>query len=154
MIKTLLKNSRFVSGINHIIHLMGKCIVLTFLAFFLLACDGNQSQIGEDLLPVNSKYQEGKEVYDHSCIACHMKDGKGLESVFPPLTQSDYLLDNPSRALDIVLEGAENAMIVNGVSYHDKMPAQDVTAEEAVAVVNYILNAWGNNGGEVSLKDL
>ena len=45
-------------------------------------------------------------------------------------------------------------MTVNGVEYSGIMPPQELTDEEAVDVVNYILNAWGNNGGEVSMDDL
>ena len=117
----------------------------------LLSCGG---EANTDDWAVNSKYSEGKEVYKNSCIACHMEDGKGLEGVFPPLADSDYLLADPVRALKQVLEGSDAIMTVNGVEYDEVMPPQDLSNEEAVDVVNYILNAWGNDGGEVTIDDL
>ena len=133
-----------------------KNIFFLILPISLLACGGSSDtkELGEDQLPVDSKFAEGKEVYDHTCVVCHMKDGMGLEKVFPPLAGSDYLLADPFRALKQVLNGSDEEMKVNGVIYDEIMPPQDVTDEEAVQVVNYILNAWGNDGGEVSEEDL
>jgi nitrite reductase (NO-forming) len=121
----------------------------------LFSCGGTDSKseiYGDD--PVNERYAEGKAVYDNNCVVCHMEDGKGLEGTFPPLAKSDYLLENPKRALKQVLQGSAEEMTVNGVTYNGIMPAQNVSEEEAVEVVNYILNAWGNNGGEVTSADL
>lgn len=131
--------------------------IFCFLPLCLLFSCGPSGQSESDEseeFPVNSKYALGKEVYDRSCVVCHMKDGNGLESTFPPLAKSDYLLENPSRALKQVIYGSAEKMIVNGVEYSGIMPAQDVTEEEAIEVVNYILNAWGNDGGEVGQKEL
>lgn len=125
------------------------------IIFLVISCGGTESSSnGSEEVVVNEKYASGKEVYDRSCVVCHMEDGKGLEGTFPPLAASDYLLDNPKRALKQVIEGSAEEMIVNGVAYNGIMPPQDVSEEEAVQVVNYILNAWGNKGGEVSATDL
>ncbi|MBD3637437.1 MAG: cytochrome c [Crocinitomicaceae bacterium] len=131
-----------------------KCAFLSLTSIVLMACGGSGSVDSDDMLPVDSKYAEGKEIYSRTCVACHMKDGKGLEGVFPPLAKSDYLLADPKRALKQVVQGSDEVMVVNGVEYDQVMPPQDVTDEEAVAVVNYILNAWGNDGGEVTMEDL
>ena len=131
---------------------MYKPVLFSFFLLLLVACGGGSYT--DDEWAVDDKYAEGKEVYDRSCVACHMKDGNGLEEVFPPLAGSDYLLEDPVRALKQVLHGSDEVMTVNGVEYDQVMPAQDVTDEEAVQVVNYILNAWGNDGGEVSMDDL
>lgn len=125
------------------------------LGLLITSCSGSsEEELAEDGLPVNSEYEDGKQVYDRSCIACHMKDGNGLEGTFPPLAKSDYLLEDPQRALKQVLYGSDEKMTVNGVVYEGIMPAQEVSEEEAVDVVNYILNAWGNDGGEVTMDDL
>ena len=125
------------------------------LVFVLISCGSNETSSEEsDEFPVNSKYATGKAVYDKSCVVCHMKDGKGLDDTFPPLAASDYLLESPKRALKQVIYGSSEKMTVNGVDFNGIMPAQDVTEQEAIEVVNYILNAWGNDGGEVSQPDL
>ena len=131
-----------------------------FNLFFLLclfSCGGSSSSTevdDYDKLPQDSEFKPGKEVYDRSCVACHMKDGQGLEGTFPPLFQSDYLLKDPNRALKQVIYGSDEKMTVNGVVYEQVMPAQNVTDQEAIDVVNYILNAWGNDGGKVNENDL
>ncbi|MCB9223957.1 MAG: cytochrome c [Crocinitomicaceae bacterium] len=134
---------------------MTKYLLISFTLFFFISCGGEASIENSEVDGVvNEKYAAGKEVYDKTCVVCHMADGNGLEGTFPPLAKSDYLLKDPKRALKQVLEGSAEEMSVNGVIYNGIMPAQELTDEEAVNVVNYILNAWGNDGGEVSIKDL
>jgi len=121
------------------------------------ACSGNSVETEEqnyDQLPVDSEFSEGKEVYDISCVNCHMKDGKGLENTFPPLAGSDYLLADPIRALKQVKYGSSEKMTVNGIEYEGIMPPQELNDQQIVDVVNYCLNAWGNNGGKVSMDDM
>lgn len=122
----------------------------------ILSCSGSEDSDEEDYdqLPANSEFKEGKTTYDRSCVACHMKDGNGLEKTFPPLANSDYLMAEPRRALKQVIYGSDEVMTVNGIEYSSIMPAQEVTEEEAIEVVNYILNAWGNDGGKVDETDL
>ena len=131
---------------------MNKYIL--FFPLFLIACSGGTETDAYDQLPVDSEFAEGKTIYSRSCVACHMKDGNGLEGTFPPLAKSDYLLEDPRRALNQVLFGSDELMIVNGVEYESIMPPQEVTETEAIDVVNYILNAWGNDGGKVDESDL
>jgi nitrite reductase (NO-forming) len=127
--------------------------IYILISVLLTSCGGApENEEGE--IPVDSKYASGKAIYDAACVVCHMKDGKGLENTFPPLAGSDYLLNNPSRALQQVIYGSSEKMTVNGVVYSGIMPPQEVNDEEAIEVVNYILNAWGNEGGEVSVQDL
>ena len=148
--KSLLKKGNFVQNS------FMRRLFLFIIPAVLFSCGGSNSEegVGEDQLPVNSKFADGKEVYDQNCIACHMEDGMGLEGVFPPLANSDYLLADPIRALKQVKNGSDEEMVVNGVTYDEVMPAQNVSDEELIDVVNYILNAWGNDGGEVTLEDL
>lgn len=132
-----------------------KHLHYSILILGLVSCGGgSDSNDAWQENELDSKYLGGKDIYDGSCKACHMDDGQGLEGTFPPLAQSDYLFADPIRALQQVIEGSHEEMTVNGILYDAIMPAQDVTENEAVEVVNYILNAWGNDGGEVSLEDI
>ncbi len=97
----------------------------------------------------------GKQVYMQVCFACHLPDGQGLPQVFPPLAGSDYLLEDKGRAIRVVLNGMTGPVTVNGETYNSAMPPQDQLNEEQVAdVLTYILNAWGNDGGTVSVDDV
>jgi len=99
-------------------------------------------------------YAEGEKIYNAKCIVCHQATGEGIPGAFPPLKNSDYLLSDKVRAVAQVLNGSNHEITVNGSKYSAPMPQQVNTHEEAVAVINYVLNAWGNNGGTVTLEEV
>ena len=87
-------------------------------------------------------------------IACHQPNGGGITGAFPPLAGSDYLLSNPSRAIDILLKGLSGKITVNGKEYDGVMPAVQLSDEKMANVLTYILNSWNNNGGEIKPADV
>ncbi len=97
---------------------------------------------------------KGKEVYDKVCKVCHQENGEGVKGAFPPLAKSDYLLADKSRAMKEIKEGLSGEITVNGEKYNSTMAPNNLTDEELVAVTNYILNSWGNEGGTVTIDDL
>jgi len=97
---------------------------------------------------------KGKAIYDSKCIVCHMADGKGVAPNFPPLAGSDYLLADPIRAVAQVLNGSNEAMVVNGVTYTMPMTPQVDNYDDAVAVVNYVLNSFGNSHKAVTVDEV
>jgi len=103
--------------------------------------------------PADAKFPKGAKIYKEKCVACHQITGMGVPSAFPPLKGSDYLKADKKRALNQVLNGSNHEITVNGAKYSIPMPPQVDKHEDAVAVVNYILNAWGNNYGTVTLAD-
>ena len=104
--------------------------------------------------PQETRFEKGKKIYDEKCVVCHQPNGKGIKSAFPPLANSDYLLADKKRAVEQVLNGSNEEMLVNGVTYKTPMPPQLDNHEDAVAVINYVLNAWGNDGGTISLEEV
>ncbi len=104
--------------------------------------------------PAAAKFPKGAEIYKAKCVACHQLTGEGIPGAFPPLKASDYLLADTKRAVQQVLNGSNEPMTVNGATYVIPMPFQVDTHEDAVAVINYVLNAWGNEGGTVKLEDV
>ena len=101
----------------------------------------------------DAKYPEGAKIFKEKCAVCHQITGMGVPGAFPPLKGSDYLKANIKGALTHVLNGSNEAVTVNGVSYSIPMPPQVDNHKDAVSVVNYILNAWGNNYGTVTLEE-
>ena len=97
-----------------------------------------------------SGMQAGEAVYLANCAACHQPTGAGLPGAFPPLAGSDYLLDDPARALTGLLQGLTGPITVNGTQYNSVMPPQGHLSDQDLAnVMTYILNSWGNRGGEI-----
>jgi len=108
--------------------------------------------IGE--VGATADYSAGKEVYGKTCKACDQATGKGIPSAFPPLAGSDYLLEDKNRAIKTVLEGLTGEITVNGNTFNGTMTPQAISDQEVVDVLNYVLNSWGNAGGEVTLEDV
>lgn len=104
--------------------------------------------------PAAAKYPAGAKIYTEKCVACHQVTGLGIPSAFPPLAGSDYLFADKKRAVEQVLNGSHEEMTVNGVVYKLPMPYQVDTHEDAVAVINYVLNAWGNDGGNIKVEEV
>ncbi len=95
----------------------------------------------------------GETVYKQNCLACHQADGKGVKGAFPPLAKSDWLT-NKSKIIGVVKNGLEGPIIVNGESYNSVMPALGLRDEDIANVLTYIVNSWGNPGGEVTLAEV
>ena len=96
----------------------------------------------------------GQRTYEQNCQACHQAKGQGIPNAFPPLAGSDYLLSKPERSIDVLLNGLSGKVTVNGNAYNGVMPAVQLTNEKVANVLTYILNTWGNNGGEITPKQV
>ena len=135
-----------------------KKIAFLALPLLFLACGSdNSSQEGwatDDMLVEPSEFAAGQKVYSATCIACHQENGDGLIGAFPPLANSDYLMEDIDRAIEIAANGMEGEIVVNGETYNSVMAPQGLSDEEIRDVVNYVLNSWGNDGGEVTLEDV
>ena len=94
--------------------------------------------------------EEGKKVYQRTCIACHQVQGQGLEGAFPPLAKADYLNADVDRAIETVLKGHTGGITVNGKQYNSVMPPQPLTSEQIADVLTYVYHNWENNKTVVS----
>jgi nitrite reductase (NO-forming) len=92
----------------------------------------------------NDTINRGEALYLSHCAACHMQNGQGIESTYPPLAGADYLV-HTNKVIESVLFGLTGKITVNGISYNKYMPASDLNDDEAMIVINYIFSAWGNN---------
>lgn len=99
---------------------------------------------------VEQRVKAGGIVYNNMCKACHQGDGMGFPGVYPPLAASDYFKGNPGKAIEAIVNGLDGPITVNGKSFNSTMPGQNLTDEEVANVVTYILNAFKNDGGEVT----
>ncbi len=147
-------------------------IALTMAGFFGLAlmtsCGGGKTgdqaktdstavkeQVATPAVPTAEQMEMGKKIYETpgKCITCHQANGQGVPNVFPNLVGSKFLLEQKVLAVTQVLNGS--AKVGNKtVKYPAPMPPQLASKEEAVAVINYVLNSFGNNGGVVTMDDV
>jgi nitrite reductase (NO-forming) len=142
-----------------------KRIAILLLSLFALgmvltSCGGGSQPAGEQKatggIPadIQAMMPKGEQIYKTKCVVCHQATGMGVENVFPPLAGSDYLLADKPRAVAQTLNGSKMEMTVNGKKYTQEMTPQVESKEDAVAVINYVLNNFGNKGGYVTLDDV
>jgi nitrite reductase (NO-forming) len=96
----------------------------------------------------------GEQLYKEKCIACHQANGQGLPNVFPTLVGSQFLLNQTKLAVAQVLNGSDHVAANRTVKYPAPMPPQVNTKEDAVAVINYVLKNFGNNGNPITVDDV
>lgn len=93
----------------------------------------------------------GKKLYAAHCAACHQADGQGLAGAFPPLAGSSYLAEGAGPAIRAVVNGLKGPITVNGENYDAVMPSMSYLNDDQVAaILTYVMNSWGNPGGDVS----
>ncbi|OOR91192.1 nitrite reductase, copper-containing [Moraxella caviae] len=102
----------------------------------------------------DERVKAGKAIYDANCAACHQPNGEGVPNAFPPLAGSDYFKDDKLKAVDAVVKGLSGKITVNGKEYNSVMPAVSLNDEQVANVVTYVLNSWGNQGGEVTPNEV
>ena len=102
-------------------------------------------------LTQEDQIKAGQVLFAGTCSTCHQPDGKGMEGVFPPLAGSDYIKANPKRLPEIILHGMVGPVKVNGKDYNSNMPPMSqLTDDEVANIGTYVLNSWGNPGGQVT----
>lgn len=116
-------------------------------AFGLLKIS-NQDNLQESM-------SRGAIVYEDFCVNCHMANGEGVPSTFPPLKNSDYLNSKREASIRAIKYGLKGKIQVNGDTYNGYMASLGLDNEEVADVMNYINNSWGNtNDTIVTVKDV
>jgi len=88
--------------------------------------------------------ENGAELYTDFCMQCHLPDGKGTPKVFPPLVQSDWLINKRKESIHAIKYGLKGPITVNGIEYNNAMNSLGLEDEEIADIMNYIMNSWGN----------
>jgi mono/diheme cytochrome c family protein len=87
---------------------------------------------------------EGILLYRTHCTNCHQTDGKGLQALYPPIADSDYLAQKDS-VIHLIRYGKQGRILVNGKPYNRPMPANKQLSDLEIAeIVTYIYHQWGN----------
>lgn len=118
--------------------------IFVFLSL-LFSCNERPKQNPE----LKESMARGILVYEDFCMNCHMPKGEGVPTAFPPLADSDYLLNKRQESIRAVKYGMSGEITVNGNTYNSAMSALGLADNEVADVMNYILNSWGNEDGEI-----
>ena len=126
---------------------MNKFILIFIASAIALTLVSFQTKPSFDL---KASIARGKDVYVTYCMSCHMEQGEGIESVYPPLAKSDYLMADKKRSINQILYGASGEIKVNGIMYNSEMAAIDISDQEVSDLLNYVRNSFGNKGDAVT----
>jgi len=87
---------------------------------------------------------EGSILYNTYCASCHQRDGKGDNNRFPPLVDSEWVTGDEERLINIILNGYQGAITVNGKVYNGIMPNNSHLDDHAVAsITTYVRSRFG-----------
>lgn len=92
----------------------------------------------------------GQSLYFANCAMCHGATGDGVKGAFPPLAKSDWLAAHRSGAIRAIVNGLKEEITVNGEVYRGQMPAVMLDDTQVADVLNFVVNSWGNPGGQIT----
>jgi len=97
----------------------------------------------------------GEDIYKKKCMLCHKKNGEGSPNLFPPLANSDFLVNNRNESISAIKFGQTGKIMVNNIEYNGIMPVSNLNDQEIADVMNYILTSWGNESKKmVTIEDV
>jgi len=99
---------------------------------------------------------EGSILYKTYCDNCHQGDGKGDGARFPPLTGSQYVTGDKNKLIEIILNGLQGQITVDGKTFNGIMPPhKDILDDHAIAsIATYIRNRFGRVKGSVTTLEV
>ncbi|HMQ63298.1 MAG TPA: PQQ-dependent sugar dehydrogenase [Flavilitoribacter sp.] len=97
----------------------------------------------------------GKTVYDQYCKVCHMANGRGVPNLNPPLKGTDWVLGEKPRLINVVLQGLNAPIEINGEKFQNAMAPHAFLSDEQIAgVLTFIRGSFDNNAGEVTAEEV
>jgi cytochrome c551 len=138
------------------IHLAIVYHAILLLIFLIDGCVfKKQSSHPETSVKFDQYYVQGEQLYIKNCSNCHQKEGTGLGLIYPPLKNSDYLLQNRDDVICLIRNGKSGELIVNGKSFNMAMPAMpSLTDLEIAEITTYIYNNWGHDQGLIEVSEV
>ena len=95
--------------------------------------------------------ESGAQVYHLYCGTCHQRDGKGDGNRFPPIHNSQVINGSNRPLIELMLNGLEGSITVNGVAYNGVMPSHSFLSNaEISSVLTYIRKNFGNDSPSIS----
>lgn len=96
----------------------------------------------------------GQLIYEQNCLTCHQANGSGVPNLNPPLRQTDWVLGDKTRLINVLLKGLQGQEI-EGDMYDNAMPAHDFLNDTQIAdVLTYIRSNFGNKADAVTADEV
>ncbi|MGL1889934.1 MAG: cytochrome c [Reichenbachiella sp.] len=144
-----------------------KLLMIPILLIGLLSCgseggkkevkrvDEGKVVVSTPAVQVDPVMKKGERVFKSNCMACHQKDGTGLSRINPPLINTEWVLGDKTRLINIVLNGFKGEIVVNEVKYNSIMASFSYLSNtEVSAVLTYVRNSFGNKADAVIAEEV
>ncbi len=94
-----------------------------------------------NVVTMSAALEQGEEIYNRTCIACHQPNGTGLPPAFPALAGSAVANGDVEANIRLVINGVPGtAMAAYG---------RQLNPVELSAIITYIRNSFGNSTGDL-----
>ncbi len=94
-------------------------------------------------LPVAAQ-DPGESLFLNNCAECHQRDGKGIPNIYPALADSEVVRGSGVDVALVLLIGRGEMPSFGGA----------ISNEDMASIINYVRNAWGNSGEEISAQTI
>ncbi|MCK0136100.1 c-type cytochrome [Arenibacter sp. S6351L] len=97
---------------------------------------------------------EGGKLYNIFCSVCHQSDGLGNDR-FPPLDNSEWVIGDKTKLINVILLGLRGEIMVKGKSYNNAMPKLHMLKDEEIAdILTYIRQNFDNNASPILKEEV
>jgi mono/diheme cytochrome c family protein len=98
---------------------------------------------------------QGEKVYMQYCLVCHQVTGGGVSGLNPPLQDTEYVLGEKNRLIEILTKGSNVGLSIKGNTYSNAMPGFGNLSDEDIAnVATYIRNSFGNRADPITKEEV
>jgi mono/diheme cytochrome c family protein len=84
-----------------------------------------------------------------------MENGEGVPGLYPPLSQTKYVLGDKEWLIKNILLGQQGPIVVKGEHYNNIMTKLDFLRDKQIAeVLTYVRSNFGNNASAVTEEEV
>lgn len=97
----------------------------------------------------------GAQIYRKYCVSCHQYNGEGDGTRFPPVKNADWVMGDKTTLVNVVLNGLDAPIRVNGKEYNSIMPSHSFLKDEEVAqVLTYLRQHFNDQKDSVTAMEV
>lgn len=101
------------------------------------------------------KVDSGQGIYIQYCLTCHQEDGSGVPNMTPPLRKSDWVVGDKTKLINVVLNGLQGEIEVNGDTYFGIMASHSFLNDKQIAgVLTYIRSNFDNKAEAIKPEEV
>jgi mono/diheme cytochrome c family protein len=102
-----------------------------------------------------TRFDNGKTLFQAICATCHQVTGRGLDGLAPPLLDSEWVLGPPEQVMRIVLHGVRGPIVVLGRTHTGDMPSFGALDDNQLSsILTYVRREWGHTGSPIDPAQL